>query len=109
MEAPVLPGLLAAIRHHGNPRWNWPHDYQVCPLARPATCDDQANVQSSNIGNDANALWRHYDSSVDEPFLVSHQQIHVSILSVFNFVGRLLSGKATAATICVLSPHKQLD
>ncbi|KAL7949823.1 serine incorporator domain-containing protein [Trichoderma barbatum] len=46
----------------------------------------------NNIGNDANALWKHYDSSVDEPFLVSHQQIHVSILSVFNFVGRLLSG-----------------
>ncbi|KAL7805945.1 serine incorporator domain-containing protein [Trichoderma aethiopicum] len=46
----------------------------------------------NNIGNDANALWRHYDPSVDEPFLVSHQQIHVSILSVFNFVGRLLSG-----------------
>lgn len=50
---------------------------------------------SSNIGNDANALWKHYDPSVDEPFLVSHQQIHVSILSVFNFVGRLLSGKTT--------------
>ncbi|KAH0532366.1 hypothetical protein TsFJ059_001068 [Trichoderma semiorbis] len=46
----------------------------------------------NNIGNDANALWKHYDPSVDEPFLVSHQQIHVSILSVFNFVGRLLSG-----------------
>ncbi|EGR44262.1 uncharacterized protein TRIREDRAFT_112458 [Trichoderma reesei QM6a] len=46
----------------------------------------------NNIGNDANALWRHYNPSVDEPFLVSHQQIHVSILSVFNFVGRLLSG-----------------
>ncbi|KAL6858499.1 serine incorporator domain-containing protein [Trichoderma novae-zelandiae] len=46
----------------------------------------------NNIGNDANALWKHYDSSVDEPFLVSHQQIHVSILSVFNFIGRLLSG-----------------
>ncbi|KAL7933821.1 serine incorporator domain-containing protein [Trichoderma chlorosporum] len=46
----------------------------------------------NNIGNDANALWKHYDPSVDEPFLVSHQQIHVSILSVFNFIGRLLSG-----------------
>ncbi|EHK20243.1 uncharacterized protein TRIVIDRAFT_154843 [Trichoderma virens Gv29-8] len=46
----------------------------------------------NNIGNDANALWKHYDPSVDEPFLVSHQQVHVSILSVFNFVGRLLSG-----------------
>ncbi|KAH6607879.1 hypothetical protein Trco_004192 [Trichoderma cornu-damae] len=46
----------------------------------------------NNIGNDANALWKRYDGSVDEAFLVSHQQIHVSILSVFNFVGRLLSG-----------------
>ncbi|RFU77017.1 hypothetical protein TARUN_5219 [Trichoderma arundinaceum] len=50
------------------------------------------NMLPSNIGNDANALWKHYDDSVDEAFLVSHQQIHVSILSVFNFVGRLLSG-----------------
>ncbi|OAA68515.1 major facilitator superfamily transporter [Niveomyces insectorum RCEF 264] len=45
-----------------------------------------------NIGHDANALWKHYDDSVDENFLVTHQQMHVSILSVGSFAGRLLSG-----------------
>jgi len=46
----------------------------------------------NNIGNDANALWKHYDGSVSKSFLVSNQQMHVSILSICNFVGRLLSG-----------------
>jgi hypothetical protein len=48
---------------------------------------------SSNIGHDANALWKHYDDSVDEKFLINRQQMHVSILSIGSFVGRLLSGK----------------
>ncbi|KOS21485.1 putative membrane protein [Escovopsis weberi] len=30
-------------------------------------------VTLSNIGNNANALWRHYDSSVDDDFLLSHR------------------------------------
>lgn len=47
----------------------------------------------SNIGHDANALWKHYDESVDEKFLIGRQQMHVSILSVGSFVGRLLSGE----------------
>jgi hypothetical protein len=47
----------------------------------------------SNIGHDANALWKHYDDSVDEKFLINRQQMHVSILSIGSFVGRLLSGK----------------
>ncbi|KIH86872.1 uncharacterized protein SPSK_09799 [Sporothrix schenckii 1099-18] len=47
---------------------------------------------SSNIGHDANALWKHYDESVDESFLIAHQQMHVSILSIGSFAGRLLSG-----------------
>jgi len=47
----------------------------------------------SNIGHDANALWKHYDPSVEESFLVARQQMHVSILSVGSFAGRLLSGK----------------
>ncbi|CAK7565491.1 MAG: hypothetical protein SEPTF4163_003408 [Sporothrix epigloea] len=46
----------------------------------------------NNIGHDANALWKHYDESVDEKFLIGRQQMHVSILSVGSFVGRLLSG-----------------
>lgn len=52
-----------------------------------------ANLPSSNIGHDANALWKHYDESVDDNFLIAHQQMHVSILSVGSFSGRLLSGE----------------
>ena len=48
---------------------------------------------TSNIGNDAKALWKKYDPSKDEAFLVNRQQLHVSILSVLSFTGRLLSGK----------------
>ncbi|OAR02711.1 hypothetical protein LLEC1_05093, partial [Akanthomyces lecanii] len=46
----------------------------------------------NNIGNDANVLWKHYDSSKGAEFLVHRQQMHVSILSIGSFVGRLLSG-----------------
>ncbi|KAK4140640.1 major facilitator superfamily domain-containing protein [Dichotomopilus funicola] len=46
----------------------------------------------NNIGHDVIALWERYDSSVDESFLVHRQQMHVSILSVASFAGRLLSG-----------------
>ncbi|KAK4126556.1 MFS general substrate transporter [Parathielavia appendiculata] len=46
----------------------------------------------NNIGHDANALWKRYDPAVDEAFLVQRQQMHVSILSVGSFCGRLLSG-----------------
>ncbi|RDA85602.1 hypothetical protein CP532_0887 [Ophiocordyceps camponoti-leonardi (nom. inval.)] len=46
----------------------------------------------NNIGNDVNALWKHFDHSVSKRFLVHQQQMHVSILSVCSFIGRLLSG-----------------
>ncbi|KAG5983337.1 hypothetical protein E4U55_000209 [Claviceps digitariae] len=46
----------------------------------------------NNIGNDVNALWKHRDRSVTEDFLVHQQQMHVSILSLCSFGGRLLSG-----------------
>ncbi|EAQ87920.1 hypothetical protein CHGG_04539 [Chaetomium globosum CBS 148.51] len=46
----------------------------------------------NNIGQDVKALWKLYDDSVDEAFLVHRQQMHVSILSVGSFCGRLLSG-----------------
>ncbi|RDA90443.1 hypothetical protein CP533_3010 [Ophiocordyceps camponoti-saundersi (nom. inval.)] len=49
----------------------------------------------NNIGNDVNALWKHFDHSVNKRFLVNQQQMHVSILSVCSFVGRLLSGVAS--------------
>lgn len=46
----------------------------------------------NNIGNDVTALWKHYDDSIDDKTLVLGQQLHVSILSIGSFSGRLLSG-----------------
>lgn len=46
----------------------------------------------NNIGNDATALWQHYDDSVSPAFILQQQALHVSILSVCSFLGRLLSG-----------------
>jgi len=46
----------------------------------------------NNIGNDAQALWKHYDPSTTSEFIEKRQAMHVSILSFFSFSGRLLSG-----------------
>jgi len=46
----------------------------------------------NNIGNDATALWKHWDNSIDDKKLALNQQLHVSILSIGSFFGRLLSG-----------------
>ncbi|KAK4230093.1 major facilitator superfamily domain-containing protein [Podospora fimiseda] len=46
----------------------------------------------NNIGHNVHALWRMYDDNVGETFLIQRQQMHVSILSVGSFTGRLLSG-----------------
>ncbi|TVY80409.1 putative membrane protein [Lachnellula suecica] len=46
----------------------------------------------NNIGNDSTALWRHYDDSVTDDFVMQRQAMHVSILSLCSFAGRLLSG-----------------
>lgn len=47
---------------------------------------------SSNIGNNAKTLWHHYDDKVSHDFIQSRQLMHVSILSLCSFVGRLSSG-----------------
>ncbi|KAM0380376.1 hypothetical protein ACHAPK_000973 [Fusarium culmorum] len=46
----------------------------------------------NNIGNDAKALWKHYDKNVTDDALVHRQQMHVSALSICSFLGRLSSG-----------------
>lgn len=46
----------------------------------------------NNIGHDVNALWKRYNSTVTEKYLIAQQQIHVSLLSFGSFGGRLLSG-----------------
>lgn len=46
----------------------------------------------SNIGNDVKALWSHWDDTVSKSFIIKRQLMHVSILSVMSFLGRLVSG-----------------
>jgi hypothetical protein len=56
----------------------------------------------NNIGNDAQALWAHYDDSVPPSFIQSRQLMHVSILSVASFLGRLLSGVGSDFIVKIL-------
>ncbi|CAJ2513757.1 Uu.00g018760.m01.CDS01 [Anthostomella pinea] len=56
----------------------------------------------NNIGNNAKALWKHYDDSIDDKTIILHQQLHVSILSIGSFVGRLLSGVGSDLLVKVL-------
>ena len=46
----------------------------------------------NNIGNDAQALWKHYSPTTSPAFIEKRQQMHVSIISFGSFSGRLLSG-----------------
>ncbi|KAL1884547.1 hypothetical protein Plec18167_002137 [Paecilomyces lecythidis] len=46
----------------------------------------------NNIGNSVRALWKYYDDSVDAKFIMQRQVMHVSVLSICSFLGRLLSG-----------------
>ncbi|KAL9131609.1 MAG: hypothetical protein Q9217_000497 [Psora testacea] len=50
-----------------------------------------ADSLTSNIGNDARAIWRHYDDSAPAEFIQQRQLIHVEILSIMSFCGRLMS------------------
>lgn len=60
----------------------------------------------NNIGNDAMALWRHYDDSVGEDFITKRQAMHVSILSVGSFFGRLGSGIGSDFLVKVLKASR---
>ncbi|KAF2665016.1 MFS general substrate transporter [Microthyrium microscopicum] len=46
----------------------------------------------NNIGNDSNALWRYYAPDTDPDYILQRQLMHVSIISIMSFCGRLLSG-----------------
>jgi MFS family permease len=46
----------------------------------------------NNIGNDAQALWKKYAPDTDPAYVEGRQQMHVSIISIGSFTGRLLSG-----------------
>ncbi|KAI0025534.1 MFS general substrate transporter [Xylariomycetidae sp. FL0641] len=56
----------------------------------------------NNIGNDVTALWKHYDDSIEDKTLVLRQQMHVSVLSIGSFSGRLLSGVGSDFLVKVL-------
>ncbi|KAK4157256.1 major facilitator superfamily domain-containing protein [Chaetomidium leptoderma] len=60
----------------------------------------------NNIGQDVKALWKLYDDTVDEAFLVHRQQMHVSILSLASFCGRLLSGVGSDFLVKVLHANR---
>ncbi|KAL2888094.1 putative membrane protein YMR155W [Ceratocystis lukuohia] len=60
----------------------------------------------NNIGHDVISLWRAYDDSVDHSFLVTRQQLHVSILSICSFTGRLLSGVGSDFLVKVLNASR---
>ncbi|KAG0649282.1 hypothetical protein D0Z07_4323 [Hyphodiscus hymeniophilus] len=60
----------------------------------------------NNIGNDASALWRHYDDSVSEDFVMKRQAMHVSILSICSFSGRLLSGAGSDLLVKVFKASR---
>ena len=47
---------------------------------------------NSNIGHDVQALWNHYDATLDKDFVTHRQLWHVSIISLGSFFGRLVSG-----------------
>lgn len=59
----------------------------------------------SNIGHSVNALWLHFDDSVSNDSLLKLQNLHVSILSVCSFAGRLLSGKYPTALFHAHKAH----
>jgi MFS family permease len=46
----------------------------------------------NNIGNDAKALWGHYDDSASHDFVQDREQMQVSFLSLCSFAGRFVSG-----------------
>ncbi|KAJ5052408.1 uncharacterized protein L3040_002158 [Drepanopeziza brunnea f. sp. 'multigermtubi'] len=56
----------------------------------------------NNIGNDTKALWIHFDDSVTDDFVNKRQAMHVSILSVCSFVGRLMSGVGSDFLVKIL-------
>ncbi|RKF64572.1 putative membrane protein [Erysiphe neolycopersici] len=46
----------------------------------------------NNIGNNVKALWRHWDESKDEVFIIQQESLQVSIISIASFLGRIASG-----------------
>jgi len=58
----------------------------------------------NNIGHDSNALWRNHAPETDPDYITRRQLMHVSIISCFSFIGRLISG--IGSDYLVKSLHK---
>ncbi|KAF3767586.1 MFS general substrate transporter [Cryphonectria parasitica EP155] len=56
----------------------------------------------NNIGHSVQALWQHFDDSISNDSLLKLQNLHVSILSVCSFSGRLMSGVGSDFLVKVL-------
>ncbi|KHJ34242.1 putative mfs transporter [Erysiphe necator] len=46
----------------------------------------------NNIGNNVKALWRLWDESKDEEFIIQQESFQVSFISIASFLGRIISG-----------------
>ncbi|KAF2218335.1 major facilitator superfamily domain-containing protein [Elsinoe ampelina] len=57
----------------------------------------------NNIGNDVKTLWHHWDPKASHDFILDQQLMHVGVLSVCSFLGRLASG--IGSDIMVKSYH----
>ncbi|PSR81892.1 major facilitator superfamily domain-containing protein [Coniella lustricola] len=56
----------------------------------------------NNIGHSVQALWQHFDNSISNDSLLKLQNLHVSILSLCSFTGRLLSGVGSDFLVKIL-------
>ena len=67
----------------------------VMMYGSPHTLDPQSHSRWYLYEKQVRALWKHYDDSAGQAFLQRRQALHVSVLSMLSFVGRLISGKNT--------------
>src|SRR5436305_14022543 len=88
--------ILAAVLDVVSDDWYWTDDNQV---SGQSTVYRNGTDLASNIGNDSQALWKHYDSSVTDSFVQRRQNIHVCIISFGSFSGRLMSGIGSDALV----------
>jgi MFS family permease len=90
---------------HGSADGRRHHDHQVSllhlqPFASPSPFQPVTLLLlppplltiPSNIGHNVQALWTHFSPSATKPFIAHAQLLHVSILSLGSFTGRLASG-----------------
>lgn len=91
---------MAPVSHDGHTGWHRVDDHQVSSLFDSSRLSVLTSF--SNIGNDAKALWSHYDDTVTDDFITKRQAMHVSILSVCSFTGRFLSGVGSDFLVKVL-------